>query len=523
MVISVRSIGGRLKFNSGAEGGYSLIEVLISLTVVTLYLASLATIVQNGLDINGRTNQQAAASALAFQKVQDYVNLDFANIPVGDNLTNYLVENFSTEATAEKLANADAKLYVRPASTIQSGSSTTTAYSQTITADASYSAGSEIAVVDVDDATNDYWRITRISDDSYTNYTYNSDDPDPDNKAVPSIDLGSAQLVDTIRIEWWTCTYGADNFRIEAKNSSPNTNSGWTTIVSGLSDNNPTCNASDTNSQDIDVSSNTTPYRYWRMYVVDATHSDWNVISEFEAFSSDVPGDIVEQHGSDASSSPGDLSFSSTTLELAEDGARGHQSLGMIFNDIDVPQGATIDSAYIEFQSNEDQSGVVSLEVQGVDRDNAAAWSGSYAVDNAVDTNAADGSIGTAATTSWTPPAWSSGEKGDDTRVSVTTIVKEIVDRGGWAVDNDMAFAVQYVSGAGKRVARRDGSAPQLVINWSETTTTTATNLYVDLDADGDVDNPTLLRLHAVIEYDGYGSRRRVEYQTFIRQYGITD
>ena len=507
----------------GGEQGFSLIEVLISLTVVTLYLVALTAIIQNGLEINGRTNLQAEAGSLAFKKVQDYINLDFNNIPVGDDVTVYEVEDFSAEAQALNLVNAVAKIYVEPESAVQSGTvSTTTDYSQTVVADATYIAGSEITALNVHDATGDYWRRERISDDSFSNYTYNAYDPGPDNKAVPSIDLGVAQLVDTVRIEWWTCSYGADNFRIEAKNSAPTTNSGWTTIVSGLADNDPPCSSTASAAQDIDVSANTTPYRYWRMYVVDATDNFWNVISEFEAFSAGTPGDIVEQHGADASSSPGQLYFSDSDLEMSEDGVRGHQSVGLIFDDIDTAQGATITSAYLQFTADEADSDAVTLAVRGVDTDNAVPWSGDYAVDNAVDADSSDGQIGTTASTTWTPAAWSSGEKGADTQVDITNIVQEIVNRGGWAVDNDMAFAVQYVSGSGRRVAERE-PAPELVINWSQTTTTTYSGQYEDNDNDGDVDDPTLLRVQAVIEYDAYDVRRRVEYQTFIREFGLSD
>jgi hypothetical protein len=270
------------------------------------------------------------------------------------------------------------------------------------------------------------------------------------------------------------------------------------------------------------VSSNTTPYRYWRLFIVDAEDEDFNIFSELEAFSAGVPGDIVEQQGADASDTPGDLYFSSSDIELTEDGSRGQQSIGLIFDDVTIPQAASIDNAYIEFTADETDSTPVTLLVTGVDRDNAVPWSGSFAVDRAVDNDNSDGSIGTTAKTTWTPPAWSTGEVGADTRVSVTAIMQEIVDRVGWSSANDMAFAVQYVSGAGQRVAERDPT-PRLVINWSVSTTTTSTGPYEDNDADGDVDNPTLLRATVVIEYDAQGRRQRVEYGTYIRKFGVSN
>jgi len=504
------------------QHGFSMIEILISLFLVSLLITVMATIVVNSSSLNARTTQRSEAGSLAFQKVQDYINLSYDNIPIGDVDNAYEVEDFSLEAEDLRLNNASARVYVEPESVIDSGTTTTvTNFGQTVTADSAFIAGSEISAVRVNDATGDYWQSRRISDDSFTNYTYNGFDRGADNKAVPSIDLGSPQLVDTIRIEWWNCNYGANDFRIEAKNSSPNSNSGWTTIVGGIADNGIPCSSSADASQDVNVSSNTTPFRHWRMYIVDATHPDWNVISELEAFSSGVPGDIVEQHGADASSAPGDLYFSSSDLEMSENGSRGQQSVGIIFDDIDTPNGANIDNAYIQFTADESHSSDVSLRVRAVDRDNAESWSGSFGVDRAVDADSSDGSIGTSASTLWDPEPWTAGESGEDTRVDVTAVLQEIVDRTGWSVDNDIAFSVQYVSGSGKRVAERD-PAPELVIEWSESTTT-STGIYIDGDGDGDVDNPTLVKITAVVEYDSLGQRRTVSFATFARKFGISD
>ena len=500
------------------QGGFSVVEILVALVVVSMLAGVIINIVINGQSLNSKTNLRAEAGSLAFKKIQDYINLSYDNIPIGDDVSAYEVEDFSTEAEALKLNNAEAKVYIEPASVLPTGGGTsTTNFTQTIVADSAFVSGSEIQIAGngVDDATGDYWREWRISDDNFSNYTYNRYDPGADNLPTPSIDLETAQTLGTIRVTWWSCSYGANDFRIEGKNSNPNSNSGWSTVIDGLDDGGFPCAGN--KSQDIDVSSNTTPYRYWRLYIVDATHSTWNVISELEAFSAGVPGDIVEQSGVD-----GSLDFSSSDLDMTQHSSNGQQSVGLIFDDIDTTQGASITDAYIEFTADESDSGGVTLLVTGVDRDNAVSWNGNYGVDNAVDNDGSDGSVGTTATTSWVPPAWTAGDKGTNTRVDVTAIVQEIVDRPGWAVDNDMAFAVQYVSGSDRRVAERSPE-PELVINWSETVNNPTPGGYVDNDNDGDVDNPTLLRATAVVEYDAFGQRHRVEYATFIRKFGVSD
>lgn len=493
-----------------------MIEILVSLFVVSALLGVMSVIVINSSSINARTSLRTEAASLAFKKIQDYINLDFDAVPIGSNGNAYEIEDFSTEAQNLNLANATAKVYAEPETQLQTYTTTTvTNFSQSISADAGFVAGSEIDSVDYDDALGIHRRPWRIRDGNHSNYTYNRFSPGADNKPLPSIDLGSSRDVDTIRITWWSCFYGANDFRIEAKDTNPNSNSGWTTIVSGIAD---TCSGSLV--QDVDVSANATPYRHWRMYVVDGRHTYWNVISEFEAFSGGVPGDIVEQHGTSASSSPGQLYFSSSELQMANDGARGQQSVGIIFDDIDTPQAANVTNAYIEFTADASDAGPVTLRVTGVDVNDAGPWVGSFAVDNAVDANNADGRTGTSAVTTWNPGEWNPGDVNANTRVDVTAIVQEIVNRAGWAVDNDMAFAVQYVSGSGRRVAERT-PAPALHIDWSQSTTTTSTGIYVDANGDGDVDNPTLIKLTTIIEYDAFEVRQKVQYTTLIRRFGV--
>jgi hypothetical protein len=316
---------------------------------------------------------------------------------------------------------------------------------------------------------------------------------------MPAIDLGSSQSVDTIRINWYTSYYTSQNFRLEGSNNG----SSWTTVADGLSTTVSVGTSQGDYPEDYPVSGT---YRYWRMFNITGTHSTWIALSEMEAFAA-ASGDVVEQ------ASTGGLNFSSDDIELTENS--GQQSVGLRFNNVNVDQGTTIDNAYIQFAASGTDSDSVTLSVTGVDTDNASGWTGNFAVDNAV-----SGSNGTTAVTTWVPNAWTTGNSGTNQQVTVTSIVQELLARGGWSNGNSMAFAFQHTSGSGRRVADKD-PAPELVIEWSETTTVTTGGQYVDLDGDGDADNPTLLKITAVIEYDAFGERKNVEYSTFIRKYGI--
>ena len=202
--------------------------------------------------------------------------------------------------------------------------------------------------------------------------------------------------------------------------------------------------------------------------------------------------DIVEERGSDATSGGGTLLFSDSDLEMAYDGtSRGNQKIGLRFRSVDTPKSAVVQNAYIQFTSDETKSaGVVQFTVQGVALDNTSSWSGTYAVTNAPKTTAS---------TAWSPSNWSTiPSSGAAERVDVTSIVQELVNRPGWAVDNAMSFSVTRITGSGIRTAESgtQGGTPQLFIQWQSGTTSPATtdNAVVNhwYDKSGNNNNATL-------------------------------
>ncbi len=499
-------IGGR---TISSETGFTIVEILVSLSIVSILLLSTETVVISTATLNAKTNLNADASEAAFQKLQNYVNTNYDNIPLGLVGTSYEVEDFSTAPEVAGLSNATAKVYVQPMSVVDAGTTTTTNnYTESSTADTAYNNGAEISASSTYDPTNCCRRDYRLIDNNYYNLVYNNYSPGSSNQVMPAIDLGSSQTVNTIRINWYTTYYTSQNFRIEASNDGSN----WTTVASGLSTNTAVGTSVGNYPENYPVSGT---YRYWRMFNVTGTNGTWIAISEVEAFAA-AAGDVVEQNGSDATTNPGALDFTSSDLEMSENGTQGHQSVGMRFKSININQGVTITNAYIQFTAKNSDSATVGLIATGVDTDDAPGWSGSsYAVDNAV-----SGTNGTSATTTWNPPAWTAGNNGTAQQLSVTGIVQELLNRAGWLNGNSIAIAIQNVSGAGRRVAEKT-NAPVLIIEWSETTITTNGGTYVDVNGDGDADNPTLIKVKTVVSYDSFGETREVEYSTFIRKYGI--
>jgi hypothetical protein len=161
--------------------------------------------------------------------------------------------------------------------------------------------------------------------------------------------------------------------------------------------------------------------------------------------------------------SSGSMYLNSSDLEFVDDGSRTGQTVGMRFTGIEVPQGATITAASVQFQVDETNSGPVSLLIRGQDADDTAAFT------------SATGNISsrpmTSASVAWSPAAWTSvGARGEDQRTpDLSEIIQEIVDRPDWASGNAMTI---IVTGSGERTAESyNGSssgAPALHIEYQQ-------------------------------------------------------
>jgi hypothetical protein len=142
--------------------------------------------------------------------------------------------------------------------------------------------------------------------------------------------------------------------------------------------------------------------------------------------------------------STGSVSTNSSDLELVDDRNNTDRTIGIRFTGIDIPQGAIITAAYIQFQVDEVSTGAATLTIRGEDSDDAAAFT-----NNKLDVSSR---TMTDASANWLPADWvARGEAGLDQRTSdLTAIIQEIIDREGWAALNDMVFTI---TGSGTRTA----------------------------------------------------------------------
>lgn len=170
-------------------------------------------------------------------------------------------------------------------------------------------------------------------------------------------------------------------------------------------------------------------------------------------------GDNAEERRS------GKVVTSSTDLELTVDPKRGQQTIGLRFGNVEVPRGAKVERAYIQFKADETDTGYLRVFIQGVDTDNAKAYT--QGKDRDV-TSRPD----TKARVSWTAHHWrKTGERNHRQRTAdLSPVVAEITSRKGWRSGNAMAFTISSQNKSGKRVAesyRGDkAGAPELVIEY---------------------------------------------------------
>jgi len=188
----------------------------------------------------------------------------------------------------------------------------------------------------------------------------------------------------------------------------------------------------------------------------------------------DVP---VAQSSDDAEErvSDGAMYLTSSDLELTNDAAyRGQQVVGVRFQNVAVPQGATITDAYIEFVTDETNSEATSLVFYGQAADDAPTFtSADYDISSQVKT---------AASVAWdNVPAWDTVGETHQTP-DLSSIVQEIVNRSGWSAGNALAL---IITGSGHRTAHSydwgSNAAPRLHVAY-------LTCDSVDFNGDGHVD-----------------------------------
>ncbi|MEE8060684.1 MAG: DUF2341 domain-containing protein [Gemmatimonadales bacterium] len=162
--------------------------------------------------------------------------------------------------------------------------------------------------------------------------------------------------------------------------------------------------------------------------------------------------------------SNGFVELTSGDLELIYDSdADEDQEVGMRFQNMTIPQGATITNAYIEFETDFKQTGTTNLTFWGEAIDNAPTFGGNSNITSRTKTGNS---------VAWSNvPAWNDvGEKHQTPDLSL--IIQDIVNRSGWSSGNALVVIVTGTSGSLREAESCDGSscndAPLLHAEWTE-------------------------------------------------------
>jgi hypothetical protein len=210
-------------------------------------------------------------------------------------------------------------------------------------------------------------------------------------------------------------------------------------------------------------------------------------------------GDVEESVASGA------VSATSSDLELVNDAGTGagDQKIGLRFTNVQIPQGASITAASIEFEVDEPNSGTTTLTIRAQSSANAPAFATTaYNVSNRTLTNGA---------VTWTPPAWNTVNVKQQTP-DLSALVQATVNRTAWVSGNSIVFVI---SGSGQRTAKSfdlaANTAPLLRVEYS-----TAPIVVNDLIAEN-------LEVTQAIQDLNHSVRLVKDKRTFVRFYARTD
>ena len=177
-------------------------------------------------------------------------------------------------------------------------------------------------------------------------------------------------------------------------------------------------------------------------------------------------------------------------LELGYKG--GERTVGLRFDGLNVPKGATITNAYLQLQADESDSGYVKLAIRAETADNKHTRR-KHDISERKTTSSA---------VTWEPEAWRRGERGAKQRSpNLASVVQEVVNDKEWRRGHTLGLVITGLDG-GKRVAEslngdRENRA-QLVVEYEAGTRQPAepvrdsgrgVPIIIDTDSGFDVDD----------------------------------
>ena len=151
-----------------------------------------------------------------------------------------------------------------------------------------------------------------------------------------------------------------------------------------------------------------------------------------------ISSDDAEQFGTTVDTIDNDLDIGFDTEQSS------NQTIGLRFQNLNVPQGAVILSAEMIFTSRGVSTDTVAFNIKGISEDNVTQFSNTA--------NDITDRTTTTASVPWDAEPWNTGATAFTTS-DITPIIQEIVNRSGWTGGNTMGFIIEPGSSTGNRIA----------------------------------------------------------------------
>jgi hypothetical protein len=186
--------------------------------------------------------------------------------------------------------------------------------------------------------------------------------------------------------------------------------------------------------------------------------------------------EIAAADYAEETNSSGSINLASSDLEFCNDGGTV-QTVGVYFSGVPVDQNKNIQSAYIQFETDEVSTGAISVTIEGQLIGNAASFTST--------TNDVTSRSRTTNSETWNPADWNTIGEASSAQLSVdiSSIVQELVDQGTWANGNNMVYIFSG-PGGNRRTAEVD---PILIIN-TDAIVCSSVVAVQDFDGDGERD-----------------------------------
>jgi hypothetical protein len=163
----------------------------------------------------------------------------------------------------------------------------------------------------------------------------------------------------------------------------------------------------------------------------------------------------VAASSDDAEQAGGAMTLNGLDLDM------GSTIVGIRFNAVSIPHGATIQSAFVQFTADETTSVTTNLQIVGQLSPDAATFS--------TTANDLSGRPATVSSVPWNNVgAWTAGNSGGNQRTpDLKSVIQELVNQPGWSAGSPI---VLRIGGAGQRAARSfdvsPAQAPQLQVTF---------------------------------------------------------